>query len=99
MTYLQVIKHNFWQTIISIDQFVHCFGFLIISIFCFFKNILKPKVWADETLSSHCWRWHINQIRDWPYKLIDIIFFWEKDHCKNSYESERNRRHLPPELR
>ena len=35
----------------------------------------------DVTLSSRCWRWDRDGVRHWPRKLIDIIFFWEKDHC------------------
>lgn len=55
--------------------------------------------WPDETLSSASYRMDRDGIRSWPRKLIDGLFFWEKDHCKNSYESERLRRQLPPELR
>ena len=55
--------------------------------------------WPDETLSSRCWRWDRDGVRHWPRKLIDIIFFWEKDHCKESYESELFRKQVPPELR
>ena len=50
--------------------------------------------WADETLSSRAWR-HQN----WQYRFIDRLFFWQKDHCKSSFESEQNRLQLPPEFR
>lgn len=56
--------------------------------------------WADETLSSRAWRqqdrktyWHILRI------VIDCLFFWEADHCRQAYESELNRSQLPPEFR
>ena len=46
--------------------------------------------WPDETLSSRCWRWHKDKMAAW---------LGDKDHCRTSYESERTRRQLPPELR
>ena len=55
--------------------------------------------WPDETISSRAWRWHINNKRSWPYKLIDTIFFWEEKHCYNSYISEKENTQLPLELR
>lgn len=55
--------------------------------------------WPDETLSSRAWRWEQDGVRSWPRKLIDIIFFREENHCRQSYESERTGRQLPPELR
>ena len=56
--------------------------------------------WADETISSRAWRKR-GDGRGWALlrKVIDAIFFWQKDHCKTAYESELQRRHLPPELR
>lgn len=55
--------------------------------------------WPDETLSSRCWRWEQAGIRAWPRKLVDGLFFWQREHCKSSYESEREGRQSPPELR
>lgn len=55
--------------------------------------------WPDETLSSRAWRWTLAGVRLWPCKAIDTLFFWETDHCRESYESERLGRQLPPELR
>ena len=56
--------------------------------------------WADETISSRAYRMQgksgkFAKLR----KLIDGLFFWQKEHCKTAYESELQRRHLPPELR
>lgn len=45
--------------------------------------------WPDETLSSRCYRWARGGVRAWPCKLVDGLFFWQREHCKNSYESER----------
>ena len=55
--------------------------------------------WSDETLSSSAFRMDRDGVRSWPRKLIDALFFWQDEHCRNSYESERLRRQLPPELR
>lgn len=52
--------------------------------------------YADETLSARVyrrrrasWWW------DFLYRLINAVFFWQADHCLESYMSELNRRHLP----
>ena len=55
--------------------------------------------WPDETLSSRCWRWHVGKVRHWPRAVVDALFWWDKNHCQESYESERTGRQLPPELR
>lgn len=55
--------------------------------------------WPDETLSSRAYRWEQNGVRSWPRRLIDRLFFWEQEHCYQSYISEREGRQLPPELR
>lgn len=54
---------------------------------------------ADETLSSRAYRHHLKGNREWCYRLINMIFFLQEDHCKEAYESEINRSHLPPQLR
>lgn len=55
--------------------------------------------WPDETLSSRAYRWEQNGVRSWPRRFIDRLFFWEENHCYQSYISEREGRQLPPELR
>ena len=32
-------------------------------------------------------------------KLVDTLFFWQPNHCRSAYESERKRLQCPPELR
>ena len=55
--------------------------------------------WPDETLSSRAWRWEQSGKRAWPRKMIDALLFFDPDHCRASYESEKLGRQLPPELR
>lgn len=52
----------------------------------------------DETLSARAYRlrlvspaWHVAQI------VIDGLFFWQQEHCKQSYFAEFERKHLPGE--
>ena len=55
--------------------------------------------YADETLSARAHRLELERGRSWARKLIDGILFFDKDHCKESYESEIERRQLPPSMR
>jgi hypothetical protein len=55
--------------------------------------------WPDETVSSRAWRWEQSGRRAWPRRLIDRVFFFDPGHCRESFESERTGRQLPPELR
>jgi len=86
-----VVSHNFWQLLIALDQLLHV-------VVCFF---LRELAWADETLSSHAWRWEKDGVRAWPRKAIDGVaaLFGDKDHCRESYRNERRGNQLPPELR
>ena len=70
---------------------------VLIAIDQFFSALLDG--WPDETLSSCCWRWSRDRVRAWPLRAVAGLFFWEKEHCRGSYESERLGRQLPPELR
>lgn len=54
--------------------------------------------YADETISSYAYRKRLKG-KQWLASLIDSLFFWQKDHCKTAYESEKERAHLPPEFR
>ncbi len=55
--------------------------------------------WPDETLSSRAYRWHVAGKGSLALHIINALFFWEKNHCQEAYESERRNRHLPPEFR
>jgi len=56
--------------------------------------------YPDETFSSRAHRQAETGGRFWKAlrTLINTIFFWQKDHCLESYQSEQLRRHLPAEL-
>ena len=100
MTRGQIIRHNGWQTIVSLDQALHCLGGLLSSLLlACIRDASLPVVWADETLSSRCWRWHLYGVRSWPCRLVDMLFWWQKNHCRSAYESEREGRQLPPGMR
>ena len=56
--------------------------------------------WADETISARAYRqsghkrrWHVARV------IIDVLFFWEHEHCANAYWSERERTQTAPEYR
>ena len=51
--------------------------------------------YADETLSARAWRVRNVKYLTKLHKAIDFIFFWDLDHCFNSYKSEVLRKHLP----
>ena len=68
MTRGQIIRHNGWQTIVSLDQALHCLGGLLTSLLL-------------------C-------IRDAEQRAGRAV-----RHCELSWESERDGRQMPPELR
>lgn len=57
--------------------------------------------WADETLSSRCWR--LRHLPAWgtARRVLDAVagLLGDKDHCRASYNSEWLRLQCPPELR
>ena len=55
--------------------------------------------WCDESLSSHAYRMDVEQGKGWVKKVIDTLLFFDEDHCHQSYLSEIERRHLPPNMR
>lgn len=55
--------------------------------------------YADETLSARAHRHALKGDREWPEKIINFLFFWQKDHCKQAYQSEIDRTQLPPSMR
>jgi len=47
--------------------------------------------YADETLSARAWR----EDRKTLVKIIDALFFFDPNHCEESWRSEMLRRQLP----
>lgn len=58
-------------------------------------NTLIPGGMADETLSAraHRAREKGQPVWGWTANAIDLLFFWQDDHCYNSYLNEVNRIH------
>jgi hypothetical protein len=56
--------------------------------------------WPDETLSAAAHRYAPYSMR-WNIvrKLLNLIFFWQDDHCLDSYLAEVERKQLPREYR
>ena len=54
----------------------------------------------DETLSSRAHRARVAGKPGWRRVagVIDRLFWWDKDHCRESWLAERYRRHLPREM-
>lgn len=81
-----MLKHWAYQVFIACDQLI---------------NALLGG-WGDETLSSYAYRldrdgkpWG----RFWR-PVIDALFIWQgRGHCQRAYDKERDRIHLPPEMR
>lgn len=55
---------------------------------------------ADETISARAHRKSVKSKR-WAFMkcAIDTIFFWQKDHCYQSFVSELHRKQMPSEYR
>ena len=53
----------------------------------------------DETISAKLWRLRYRQ----PYKtlryVVDALFWFDKGHCRTSYESEIKKTQLPSNYR
>lgn len=54
--------------------------------------------YADETLSARAYRRYLRG-KPWCARVINVLFFWQDNHCKTAYESELADRQLPPEYR
>lgn len=56
--------------------------------------------YADEVLSARLYR---NRHRSWWWAFwhaaVNLLFFWQDEHCRQSYLSEMARRHMPRSYR
>jgi hypothetical protein len=56
--------------------------------------------WADETLSARAYRCSkVSSGWSKAKNIIDGLFFWQKEHCYNSYMAEKLRLQTSPEYR
>jgi hypothetical protein len=56
--------------------------------------------YADETLSARLYRNRANSgWWEFWYETVNGLFFWQKDHCLDSYLAEQTRKQLPKEYR
>ena len=57
--------------------------------------------YPDETLSSRFYRWYRDDKCKYPMIILDKLanIFRDKNHCYNSYLSEKLNKQLPPEFR
>lgn len=72
---------------------------LLIAVDQFFNVLLRGE--PDETLSSRAHRMRLKgqPVWGWTATAINLLFFWQQDHCKGAFESEQQRRHAPKALR
>ena len=78
------VKGRLLQAAIAFDQFINCFVSLFIG-----------GGWADETISARMWR---NRAMPWwrgARWLVDKLFWWQPNHCYQSFVSELQRNQLP----
>ena len=54
--------------------------------------------WATETISAAAWRKR-GQGKAWAFlrQFIDCLFFFDKNHCRTSYEAKVRGKNEPPE--
>jgi len=52
--------------------------------------------YPDASLSAWAYVWERDGKRRWLRRLIDGLFFWESEHCYNSFLSERAQTQYPP---
>ena len=79
------------------------FGQHIFQILIAFDQLINTLFlgYADETISSRMYRYELeDKILGKIFRpIIDKIFWYQKEHCRQSYLSEQLRSHLPRNLR
>lgn len=80
------MKHTIWQIVYLIDLAV---------------NVLFLG-WAGEYISSRCYRQKDKKVLGmplflWGKYIINGIFFWQKDHCFESFLGQKAQAHMPSE--
>ena len=84
---------DYFQVLVALDQLVNTLA----GGYAGGKGLGRVN-YADETVSSRANRGKLKG-RPGLARIINGLFFWQVDHCREAYESELNRSQLPPELR
>jgi hypothetical protein len=79
-------SERLYQVLVALDQLANTI-----------RGLFAGNSYADETLSAFYWR--TRETNKYAYRVIDFLFFWEEDHCMNSFISECLRMQAPPETR
>jgi len=60
-------------------------------------NTLIPGGYADETLSARAHRMRVKGQPYWGWlaRAINLLFFWQEDHCQGAWLEETRRSQLP----
>lgn len=84
-----MIRFFVWQLLLALDQLV---------------NVLFGG-YADETMSSRAYRMsqrHDTSLFGWRWRVCATIInglFFDRNHCRDAFMSERDNLQLPPEFR
>lgn len=62
-------------------------------------NVILFLGYPDETLSARAYRHYLDGTTPYLKTFIDTLFWFDKDHCRTSYENEILNRQLPLEYR
>lgn len=74
----------------------------LLNVLIAFDQLLNALIggWPDETMSA--WAYRVRRDgKPWGFMadVIDALFFWQPDHCMQSYLTEKLKKQLPPEER
>lgn len=62
-------------------------------------NVIFLAGYPDETLSARFYRMANSKKITWPMKIVNWMFFWQKNHCFSAYMNECKRKQMPAEYR
>ncbi|WP_206064473.1 hypothetical protein [Neptunomonas sp. XY-337] len=84
------------------SKFISAVGERLMNIIIALNQLINAALlggYPDEAISSRSYRLDRDRGVRWPKRIVNAIFFWQDDHCRNAYDSEMERRHMPPEMR
>lgn len=64
-----------------------------------FLNVVIFDGDSDETVSARAYREQQTPKWAWRMAMLDRMFFWEVNHCEESFKWELARRDMPPAYR